>query len=183
MTSGKEARASVHELRKKLREAAESGQLQLHRAPLRLHRPRIATMSEESGKSYAGGCLCGALRYAADGAPLYAGYCYCADCRKASGSGYIPFMGFARAAVRFSGQTRTFTSKSAMGTDAVRNFCPVCGSLVFGGELGKSDEFTIYAGSLDDPSSFRPTVAIFTRNSPIWAVIPPSLRVFETTPA
>jgi hypothetical protein len=46
-----------------------------------------------------GGCLCGALRYEVEGEPLFAGYCYCADCRKGSGSG-IPFMGFGSAAVR-----------------------------------------------------------------------------------
>jgi hypothetical protein len=104
-------------------------------------------MTGKSSQNYAGGCLCGALRYAAHGAPLYAGHCYCADCRKASGSGFVPFMGFSSAAVRFSGQSRIFTRISASGTDAVRNFCPVCGSLAFGGELGKSAEFTIYAGS------------------------------------
>src|ERR1700684_2743754 len=102
-------------------------------------------MTGKSSQNYVGGCLCGGLRYAAQGAPLYAGYCYCADCRKASGSGFVPFMGFSNTAVRFSGQPRIFTCKSASGTDAMRNFCPVCGSLVFGGELGKSDEFTIYA--------------------------------------
>ena len=32
---------------------------------------------------YRGGCLCGALRYEATAEPLYAGLCYCADCRKA----------------------------------------------------------------------------------------------------
>ena len=85
--------------------------------------------------------------------------------------------------MRFSGQTRIFTSKAASGGDAVRNFCPICGSLVFGGEVGKDDSHTIYAGSLDDPSSFRPTIAIFTRNRPIWAVIPPDLTMFEALPS
>jgi hypothetical protein len=65
---------------------------------------------------------------------------------------------------------------------AVRNSCPVCGGLVFGGEVGKSDSFSIYAGSLDDPASFHPTVAIFTRDRPAWALIPPELRAFETLP-
>jgi hypothetical protein len=86
----------------------------------------------ESGKRYTGGCLCGQLRYEAEGEPLYAGLCYCVDCQKSSGSGFVPFMGFASSAVRFSGATRKFTSKAARGGDAVRNFCPVCGSLVFG---------------------------------------------------
>jgi hypothetical protein len=135
-----------------------------------------------SGKCYVGGCLCGALRYEAEGEPLYAGHCYCADCRKASGSGFVPFIGFRSGAVRFSGSTRIFICKSAAGTDAVRNFCPVCGGLVFGGKVGESEEFTIYAGSLDDPSSFHPTVAIFTKNRPPWAFISADLKTFETLP-
>jgi len=136
----------------------------------------------ESEKRYTGGCLCGGLRYEAEGEPLYSGLCYCADCQKASGSGFIPFMGFASSVVRFSGPTRTFTSKAANGRDAVRNSCPVCGSLVFGGEVGKDDLFTVYAGTLDDPSSFDPTIAIFARSRPPWAVIPPGLAVFDAMP-
>ena len=135
-------------------------------------------MSNE-GKRYSGGCLCGALRYEAEGEPRFAGHCYCADCRKASGSGFIPFMGFPSSAVRFSGQTRTFTTKAASGADAVRNSCPICGSLVFGGVLGKAKMHTIYAGTLDDPTLFRPTIAAFTRNRPTWAEIPPGLTIYE----
>jgi hypothetical protein len=131
---------------------------------------------------HAGGCLCGALRYEAEGEPLYAGLCYCADCRKASGSGFIPFMGFAASAVRFTGEARQFRSKAASGGDAVRNSCPVCMSLVFGGELGISDSFTIYAGSLDDPSAFEPKAAIFARSRPPWAVIPEGLKVHDGQP-
>ncbi|OJH35521.1 GFA family protein [Cystobacter ferrugineus] len=136
----------------------------------------------EIGVRYTGGCLCGAVRYEAEGKPLFTGCCYCADCRKASGSGFIPFMGFASSAVRFSGETRQFRSKSFKGGDAVRNFCPVCGGLVFGGEVGKDDSHTIYAGSLDDPSSFHPEVAIFNRARPAWVALPPDLPAFDTMP-
>jgi hypothetical protein len=132
---------------------------------------------------YAGGCLCGALRYVVDGAPLHMGHCYCADCRKASGSGFIPFIGVASTAVRFTGATRSFTSVSASGTDAVRNFCAVCGSLVFGGVIGKDKSHTIYAGTLDDPALFQPKIAIFTRGRPAWAIIPSGLTVYEAMPS
>lgn len=131
---------------------------------------------------YTGGCLCGALRYAARGRPLFMGHCYCADCRKASGSGFIPFMAFAAADLTFSAPTRTFTCRSARGSDAVRNSCPTCASLVFGGPVGQTDSHTIYAGSLDDPTAFRPTVAIFAKGRPDWAVIPDGLKVFEGLP-
>ena len=103
-----------------------------------------------------GGCLCGALRWEAQGPPDFAGYCFCTDCRKMSGSGFVGFMGFAAAKVRFSGETRQLRSRSIRGTDAVRNTCPTCGSLVFGGIAGEDRSHTLYAGSLDDPSAFRP---------------------------
>lgn len=137
----------------------------------------------QSVTRYTGGCLCGTVRYEAEGEPLYAGHCYCADCRKASGSGFVPFMGFAASAVRFTGQTRQFRSKSFRGSDAVRNSCPVCGSLVFGGEVGKDETHTIYAGSLDDASRFQPKMAIFVRDSPAWALISEGLKAFETMPS
>ena len=91
-------------------------------------------------------------------------------------------MVFAGSAVRFSGATREFACPAASGREAVRNSCPVCGGLVFGGRVGRDDSFTIYAGSLDDPSLFRPQVAIFTRGRPEWAVIPAGLKVYAGLP-
>lgn len=58
----------------------------------------------------------------------------------------------------------------------------MCGSLVFGGEMGKAPSFTVYAGTLDDPSAFHPTIAIFARTRPAWAVIPPGLAIFDAMP-
>jgi hypothetical protein len=143
----------------------------------------MSNASAMSGQAaYSGGCLCGALRYHALGEPLYAGHCYCEDCRKASGSGFIPFMGFASSAVRFTGPALQFITKAANGNDAVRNFCPTCGGLVFGGTVGKDVRFTVYAGSLDEPSLFHPRIAIFTLNRPAWALIPPHLKVYERLP-
>ena len=136
----------------------------------------------DGAKRYSGGCLCGALRYEAVGEPFGAGHCYCADCRKASGSGFVPFMNFKSAALRFFGPSRPFRSKAANGGEATRNSCPLCMSLVFGGEIGRSDSFTLYAGSLDDPSSFHPTIAIFAEGRPPWAAIPLGLKVFDRMP-
>jgi hypothetical protein len=136
----------------------------------------------EIAKRFTGGCLCGGLRYEAVGEPLYAGHCYCSDCRKASGSGFTPFMGFPAARMRFQGESRMFVSKAANGGDAHRNFCPVCAGLVFGGIRGESESFNIYAGSLDDPSLFQPKIAIFAGSRADWAPIPPGLAIFETMP-
>jgi hypothetical protein len=129
-----------------------------------------------------GGCLCGALRYEATAEPVHAGFCYCADCRKASGSGFIPFMGFKAEQLTISGATRQSHVKSFRGGTATRNHCAQCGSLVFGGIHGESDEHTIYAGSLDDPARFKPTIALFVRDRPAWAAVRCELIEFETMP-
>ena len=84
--------------------------------------------------------------------------------------------------VRFTGEARQFVCSSWRGTEAVRNFCPACGSLVFGGRVGQTSEFTIYAGSLDDPTMFEPSVAIFARSRAPWATIPPGLTIFQNLP-
>jgi hypothetical protein len=136
----------------------------------------------EMSKTITGGCLCGQVRYEARAEPQYMGYCFCDDCRKASGSGFIPFMGFAASAVSFSGETRVHTARAASGGPADRNFCPNCGGLVFGGIVGQVDSHTIYAGSLDDPSIFKPGMAIFNRCRPEWVVLPEGLTVFEEMP-
>jgi hypothetical protein len=131
---------------------------------------------------FTGGCLCGALRWEAQGAPRYMGHCYCADCRKASGAGFIPFIGFGAAKLRIDGPTQVFTCTAASGGPSTRNFCPTCHSMVFGGIVGETDEHTIYAGSLDDPALFVPTMAIFTHGRPFWAPIPAGLAQFAALP-
>jgi hypothetical protein len=129
-----------------------------------------------------GGCLCGELRWTAHDAPRYMGFCCCADCRKASGSGFMPFMGFDARALTITGRWTVHTVTHADGRTATRNSCLVCGGLVFGGKLGESDTYNIYAGSLDDASVFKPTIAIFTRDAPDWVVIPPGLKQFAAMP-
>jgi len=129
-----------------------------------------------------GGCLCGDLRYSAATPARNMGICCCADCRKASGSGFIPFMNFDASALTITGRWTVHRMTHADGREAVRNSCVVCGGLVFGGPLGETDSHTIYAGSLDDPAVFKPTIAIYTRDAPAWVTIPPGLTQFEAMP-
>lgn len=94
----------------------------------------------------------------------------------------MPFMGFEAADVTFSGTPRQHAGRSARGTESIRNFCPECGGLVFGGIVGVDTSHTIYAGSLDDPAHFSPAIAIFGRDRPGWVPLPPDIAVFDTMP-
>ena len=83
-----------------------------------------------------GGCLCGAVRYETEAAPAWTAICYCRDCQRASGSGYVPVMGVVRSAMRITGETKAYEVTAASGGPSTRHFCPTCGSLIFGGVEG-----------------------------------------------
>ncbi len=107
-------------------------------------------MTFVGGLPVRGAALRGAL------SPLWMGHCYCGDCRKASGSGFIAYIGFKAEDIRITGQAQQSSVKAANGNDAVRNHCAQCASLVYGGTVGVDDVIGVYAGSLDDPSLFVP---------------------------
>jgi hypothetical protein len=133
--------------------------------------------------TFAGGCLCGSLRYEANEAPKFMGYCCCDDCQKASGSGYIPFVGFAGGVLKVAGPYALYQMHHKDGRTSERFSCAKCNSLVFGGEPGNPHGNTVYAGTLDDTSLFKPTMAIMTKFKPDWVILPPGLTMFEAMPS
>ena len=133
-------------------------------------------------KPITGGCLCGALRYEANAAPTFMGYCCCDDCQKASGSGFIPFVGFVGGVLKVTGPHTMYQMHHKDGRTSERFSCAKCASLVFGGEPGNPNGNTIYAGTLDDTSQFNPAMAIMTKFKPDWVILPKGLQIFEGMP-
>lgn len=114
-----------------------------------------------------GGCLCGAVRFTASGAPLRVGLCHCLDCRKHHGAVFHASAIFPDEAVSVSGETREF---------AGRYFCPRCGSSVF----SRSDrEMEINLGSLDAPNQFEPSYELWTERREAWLPEFPGLRHYS----
>ena len=112
-----------------------------------------------SDTSLAGGCLCGAVRIAASGAPYRVGICHCLDCRKHHGPLFHASAIFPEKAVTVEGET---------GEYAGRHFCRRCGSSVFG---RSGDEVEVNLGSLDAPDQLIPTYELWTVRRESW--LPP----------
>ncbi|WVT72799.1 GFA family protein [Sinorhizobium chiapasense] len=129
-----------------------------------------------------GGCLCGAIRYEAKGQPLYSGCCHCRDCQRATGTGHCCYMIFDRADVTISGACRAYEKRAENGNPSIRYFCETCGSQLFGSGPPGDPRLSIYAGTLDDPSVFQPTDAIFTRSRHEWDRSALSLEECEALP-
>lgn len=65
-----------------------------------------------------------------------------------------------------------------------RGFCPECGSpvLIKGQRASSFGLIVLWAGSLDDPTWFRPATDIFVVSAQPWDYMNPTLRKFEHTP-
>jgi len=114
---------------------------------------------KDEAKQVTGGCLCGAVRIVAVGAPYRVGLCHCLDCRKHHGALFYAAAMFPADAVTITGKTSEY---------AGRFFCPLCGSSIF---ARSGDEVEVHLGSLDAPDQFMPTYESWSIRRESW--LPP----------
>ena len=128
-----------------------------------------------------GGCLCGAVRYAADAEPLFAVNCHCRHRQLTSGSTHIPGVGLPAAAFSISGDLTEFTITNDRGGRSMRAFCPTCGTPVYGQIVGEELVF-LHAITLDDPSGFTPKMDISADSAQPWDQFDDALPRFPQMP-
>lgn len=127
----------------------------------------------------AGGCLCGQVRYLARCKSDFAGFCYCSDCRRVSGTGRVPFVGVRSHLLDVEGRTAEYPKRGGTGQTIVRFFCPECGTRLFAKPQSAPDTTILYAGTLDCPSQFEPTIAIHLESRTPWEPLPNGLARFD----
>jgi hypothetical protein len=132
--------------------------------------------------TYRGGCLCGAIRYEITAEPMMAGHCQCLHCQHETGGGHASMMAFPADVVKLTGTPRFFEIKADSGNMSRKGFCPTCGSYVLGGSSGMPDMTAVTAGSLDDPSLFKPQFVIYTSRAHAWDLVDPALAKFPKMP-
>ncbi len=114
---------------------------------------------------YAGGCLCGALRYTSSAEPVEAGYCHCRMCQKLSGAAVLPWVSFPTGSFSYTeGSPKIYTS-SKWGQ---REFCAECGSQIAFRTTDKDATVEINAGTLDDPAAVTPQYHIWCNSRVSW---------------
>ena len=118
-----------------------------------------------------GHCLCGAVTYAADAAPIAQAVCYCTDCQRQTGDPFSVIVGVPRAAFTVEGDT--LSSFTTIGTDhggpTERHFCSACGSPLFSIAAVAPQFAFIKAGTLDDASWLEPALEVWTSSALPWA--------------
>ena len=113
-----------------------------------------------------GSCLCGAVAFELDPAGVVASVgCYCANCRKVSGSEGGVYLQVRRAEFRWTaGDPDIATYESSPGN--LRGFCRKCGCVApIATAYGA---VRVPAGALDEDPGVTPTVTLFAPRRARW---------------
>ncbi|RIL00255.1 MAG: hypothetical protein DCC71_18930 [Proteobacteria bacterium] len=130
-----------------------------------------------------GRCYCGALRYAAEGDPLFKGQCHCRECQYISGGQPNVVMAMPAAGFRWlEGEPKQFT-RSDLERPATREFCGTCGTHILARAPAMPGAVLLKVGTLDDPSVFgAPQMAIFTIDRQSFHHVADGIPAFERIP-
>lgn len=112
---------------------------------------------------FSGGCLCGAVRYAADGPPINVRVCHCRLCQRAVGASFNARALFPVAAVAMTGPVSTANSSPGLE----RGFCRQCGTTIFSRRPDRG-VIGLTLGSLDEPDRLAPTDHIWISSKQAW---------------
>ncbi|EYD74597.1 Gfa-like protein [Rubellimicrobium mesophilum DSM 19309] len=111
-----------------------------------------------------GGCQCGAVRYAFEGAPENVHLCHCRMCQKAVGGPFAAICPVPKSAFRVTrGEIAWFASSDV----ARRGFCRDCGTpLIF--DYPHDPGIGVLAGTLDRPDLAPPVIQYGTETRVPW---------------
>jgi hypothetical protein len=132
-----------------------------------------------------GSCLCGGVRYEAEGPLLHVARCHCTQCRKASGAEFATNGSVLASKFRVTAG-EALLSEYAWSPGQARVFCSRCGSPLFkrkaGAGAGEGEMVRLRLGCLDSSSEVRPLCHVFVSERPAWSEITDGLPQFATTP-
>ena len=132
-------------------------------------------------KTFTGGCLCGAVRFQITADPGPSRICWCRDCQRIASNGTANVI-FPSESIHVAGATGRYEKAADSGNTVTRRFCPACGTQLFSDSTGRPGLTVVRLGTLDDPSSIRPTANIWSGSAPSWACLDESLELHPGPP-
>ena len=109
-----------------------------------------------------GQCLCGQVSFKAEGDITMQGNCHCTDCQQVSGSAYATLVFMRKDNVEITGETKRYAHEVDSGNTLSKDFCPNCGSQMFGGNAARPGSIAIKAGCIDQKSEIKPQFNVYT---------------------
>lgn len=124
-----------------------------------------------------GRCLCGAVRFAFEGAPNWQMHCHCESCRRATASPFTSFLAVDHSVFRWTGIPPAGRESSP---GVRRYFCAACGTPMGYQSPTRQHEIDLYAATLDDPTQYTPTGHVHWNERLPWLQLNDGLPVHRT---
>ena len=110
-----------------------------------------------------GGCVCGAIRYRLNAAPLSLYACHCKRCQSYSGGAYSMSMPALRKDFEIlQGVATEYNEPADSGRTLAVFFCAKCGTRVWHAPAHSPEQINIKPGTLDDTSWIAPVAHLWT---------------------
>jgi len=133
--------------------------------------------------SLEGGCYCGALRYKADGNPLFKGQCHCRECQYISGGHPNAIMAMPEATFAYTKGSPKQFRRGDLPNPVTREFCADCGTHILAKTPNVPGALMLKVGTLDDPSVYGSAqMVIFTIDKQTFHQLPAGVPTFERVP-
>jgi len=116
----------------------------------------------------AGGCLCGGVRFEVTPPFIRANHCHCSRCRKHSGTAVCTQARVWREQFRLLKGEELIRVYQGGDAYAVKAFCSVCGSSLFGGRWPKGRQVSIRLGAFDGDPGIRPQFHTYVDSRAPW---------------
>jgi hypothetical protein len=137
----------------------------------------------EIGMKLEGGCYCGAVRYAAEGEPMFKAQCHCRECQYLTGGHPNVIMAMPEAGFRYTRGTPKAFKRKDLANAVTREFCAECGTQLVSRSNGVPGAALIKVGTFDDPALFDgPQMVIFTIDKQAFHHLPSGVPAFERVP-
>jgi hypothetical protein len=124
-----------------------------------------------------GGCLCGAVRFKAEGDPVNVRICHCRNCQKAMGSPFFARALFNQSALTVEGETARYPTSEQLD----RVFCPKCGTRLFSWRKVGATRAGVALAAFDDRNAFAPTDHMWVTEKMDWVRLDDGLPCYPAT--
>ena len=125
----------------------------------------------------AGGCQCGALRYAISQPPMMVYNCHCTNCQKIGGGAFSTPVTVLESSFAFTkGEPRTYEFSADSGNRRYGWFCGECGSRIAHGQRPAGGILSVRGGTFDDTSWIEPVGDIWVRSAQPWVAFGDRIR-------
>jgi len=101
--------------------------------------------------------------------------CQCLQCQRITGAGHTAQFAVDAAKTSINGDVKFFDLTSDSGNMVKSAFCETCGNPVYKTTSMAPELIMFHAATLDDPSTYRPQMVVYSEFAQAWDHIDPDI--------